>query len=324
MPSRAPHNHEIVRDRPGRYPRTGEFVKDDDQVTRETPVLAPESNVDRVTSHRHVRHSVENSQIAQVAHVVFPDARQVLSLVAPGVVMTMSIVLAFAVASMTGANSAWFLAPLVVPGLILGAFRGGGAGSCWRESVGINLGTMLILFPLLIISKSAVRVPYLDMAHGTVFAAMLSTAAVVVALAGVALAAAWIAREDAESSAMLFLPAALMVPLLTSATEFAELSAALLVAGSIFVVATILTVFASMLPSSYVVFVAPLAVAAEVLFVTMVRQDRIFPVGVNEAGMVLFATVVVVAIALVVVLPSLSAWFSRIDQLRLSNRQRMA
>ncbi|CAN5803311.1 hypothetical protein BH20CHL2_BH20CHL2_06830 [soil metagenome] len=236
--------------------------------------------------------------------------------------MATSIVFAFVVVSLTGANSAWFLVPLVIPGLVLGRFRGSGHGSRWRESVGINLGTMLILFPLLIIRQSTVRVPYLDMAHGTVFAAMLSTAAVVVALAGVALAAAWIAKEDAEASAILFLPAALMVPLLTSATEFAELRSALLVAGSIFTIATMLMFLASMLPPGYVVFVAPLAVAVEVLFVTIVRQDRILPVGVNEVGMALFATVVVAAIALVVVLPSMSAWLSKVDQFRLSNQRR--
>ncbi|MDQ3523605.1 MAG: hypothetical protein M3451_00930, partial [Chloroflexota bacterium] len=72
----------------------------------------------------------------------------------------------------------------------------------------------------------------------------------------------------------------------------------------------------------YVVFVAPLAVAVEVLFVTIVRQDRILPVGVNEVGMALFATVVVAAIALVVVLPSMSAWLSKVDQFRLSNQRR--
>ena len=91
------------------------------------------------------------------------------------------------------------------------------------------------------------------------------------------------------------MPAALLVPLLTSATEFARLEPALPVAGMIFAIATALTVVASMLPAAYTVFVAPIAVAIEVLFVTVVRQDRIFPVGVGEAGMTLFALVVVAA-----------------------------
>ncbi len=322
MPSRAPQSHDLRDDQFTPYPRTGDLAKED-RVTSEVPLLVPAGEEDHVTSHRPVSPASTDARIRGRDRFVFPDARLIASLVAPGTVMALSIVLTFVVASMTGANSAWFLAPLVVPGLILGAFRGSGAGSRWRESVGINMATMLILFPLLIIRQSTVRVPYLDIAHGTVFSAMVSTSAVVVALGGVALASAWIAREDAESSAMLFLPAALMVPLLTSATEFAELGAALLVAGCIFVVTAILTFFASVMPSGYVVFVAPLAVAVEVLFVTMVRQDRIFPVGVNEAGMALFAAVVVAAIAFVVVLPSVSAWLSKVDQLRLSREQRV-
>lgn len=321
MPPRASQSHDIDGDRSRAYPSDNDAVVED-QVTNQVPVAVPSGTIDRVTSQRHAAPSSAHARTVRAHRFVFPHARLIASIMAPGVVMATSIVFAFVVVSLTGANSAWFLAPLVIPGLVLGAFRGSGTGSRWRKSVGINLGTMLILFPLLIIRQSAVRVPYLDMAHGTVFAAMLSTAAVVVALAGVALAAAWIAREDAEASAILFLPAALMVPLLTSATEFAELRSALLVAGSIFIVATMLMFLASMLPLGYVVFVAPLAVAVEVLFVTIVRQDRIFPVGVNEVGMALFATVVVAAIALVVVLPSMSAWLSKVDQFRLSNQRR--
>lgn len=248
------------------------------------------------------------------APIVLPTFRQVLVLVTPGLVAAASAGLAFLVASTSGVNSAMFIVPLIIPALILGAFRGSGAGHPWRESVGINLATMLILFPLLIIRQSTVRVPYLDFVHGTVFAAVLSTSAVLMTLIGIALAVAWIARQDSESSAMLFLPAALLVPLLTSATEFAELDSALLAAGVIFILATILTVVASLVPPAYVVFVAPFSVALEVLFVTLVRQDRIFPIGVNQAGMALFAVVVVAAIALVVTLPSLSLWMYRVER----------
>ena len=88
---------------------------------------------------------------------------------------------------------------------------------------------------------------------------------------------------------------------------------ALLVAGMIFASAAALTVIASLLPSTYLVFVAPLAVAAEVLFVTLVRQDRIFPVGAGQAGIALFAAVIVAAIALAVMLPGISAWMRQVE-----------
>lgn len=315
MPSRAHVDRETARDRPAIHPRSRP-VSREDRVTRESPSRAAVHQEDRVTSQRHGRRA-EATQRAGTASstLVLPSIRQILSLAAPDTIATLSVVLAFAVASMSGVNSAVFIFPLVIPGLILGSFHGTGSGYRWRESVGINLATMLVLFPLLIIRQNTVRVPYLDFAHGTAYAAMLSTGAVLVALIGLAVAAAWISREDPESAAMLFLPAALLVPLLTSATEFAQLESALLVAGMIFVLSTLLTLIASVAPHTYVVFVAPFAIACEVLFVTLVRQDRIFPVGVNEAGMALFATVVVSAIALVVMLPSLSAWMGRVDRL---------
>lgn len=322
MPSRSSQVHEALRDQPNSFP-TADDTHIADRVTRESPTSRP-SGEDVVTSYQPVMEAPTVDGAVRQPAVVLPEARLMLSLAAPGLVTTASIALAFAIVTMTGANSAWFIAPVVLPGLLLGALRPTGAGGRWRESAGINLATMLILFPLLIIRQSTVRVPYLDMAHGTVFAALLSTSAVLMALVGLAGATAWISRESPEASALLFMPAALLVPLLTSATEFAELESALLVAGSIFLVATVLLLIASVVPAAYVVFVAPLAVALEVLFVTMVRQDRIFPVGVNEAGMALFAAVVVAAIALVVMLPSLSTWLNTIDQIRAANDHRRA
>src|SRR5665811_117921 len=316
MQSRTPLDNEISPDRPMIAPERA-MPELEDRVTSETPAPSANAGHDRVTfrGHSAVSHTARRA-VPPASPFVLPNVRQMLSLVAPVLVASISLGLAYLVASMRGTSSAIFIVPMVIPGLILGALHGNGASNRWRESVGINLATMLILFPLLIIRQSTVRVPYLDFAHGTVYAAMLSTAAVLIALAGLAVTVAWISREDPESSAILFMPAAMLVPLLTSATEFAELDSALLVTGLIFVLAAILAMIASIVPPAYVVFVAPLAVAFEVLFVTLVRQDRIFPVGVNEAGMALFATVVVSAIALVVMLPSLSIWMSKVDRFR--------
>jgi len=68
-----------------------------------------------------------------------------------------------------------------------------------------------------------------------------------------------------------------------------------------------------LLPSAFLVFVAPLAVAAEVLFVTLVRQDRIFPVGAGQSGVALLSAVVVAAIAIAVMLPAISSWMRQVD-----------
>jgi len=255
------------------------------------------------------------------APLVLPGWRHMATLAAPDLVATLSFMLAYVVASMRGEFSALFVLPLVIPSLILGAFNGTQVGQGWRSAVTVNLATMLVLFPMLVIRQSTVRVPYLDAAHGTVFAAVVSTIAVLVVLVGIALYVAWASREDPESAPLLFLPAAMLVPLLTSATEFAGIGNALPAAGLIFALVAGLTLVASMLPPVYTVFVGPVAVAAEVLFVTLVRQERIFPVGIGEAGMVLFASVVVAAIGLVVLLPAISAWIQQVEVLRLHAEQ---
>jgi hypothetical protein len=303
--------------RPRRQPRSR---RREDQVTHQLPTRDDRPVEDRVTRTRFSESTAtapESSVDRQPTPIVMPGWRHVATLAAPNIVATFSFLLALIVATMTSASSMLFVVPLVVPSVVLGAFNRSSVGQGWRAAVAVNLSTMLVLFPLLVIRQSTVRVPYLDDAHGTVFAAVVSTIGVLAALVGLALYTAWASRQDPESAPLLFLPAALLVPLLTSATEFARLESALPVAGLIFAIATALTVVASMLPPAYTVFVAPIAVAFEVLFVTVVRQDRIFPVGVGEAGMTLFASVVVAAIVLVVMLPAMSTWMQQVDVMRM-------
>ena len=298
--------------RPRRQPRIRPW---EDQVTQQLPSRSREAE-DRVT---HTRVVMEPP--AEVTRpgppLVLPSWRHMATLAAPDLVAMVSFMMAFAVASAVGESSVLFVLPLILPSLLLGAFNGTQVGQGWRSAVTVNLATMLVLFPLLVIRQSTVRVPYLDAAHGTVYAAVVSTVAVLVALIGIALYAAWTSRQDPESAHLLLLPAAMLVPLLTSATEFAGIGNALPVAGLIFALAAGLTLVASMLPPAYTVFVGPVAVAAEVLFVTLVRQERIFPVGIGEVGMVLFASVVVAAIGLVVMLPAISSWMQQVETLRL-------
>jgi hypothetical protein len=242
-----------------------------------------------------------------------PGWGSMVTLAAPDIVASASFLLALLVASVFGETSILFVFPLIVPSLVLAGLGQFHVRQSWRAAVAVNLATTLVLFPLLVIRQSTVRVPYLDLAHGTVFAAVIATCAVIAAMLGIAIYVAWASREDPETAPLVFMPAALLVPLLTSATEFAALTVALLVAGMIFASAAALTVIASLLPSAFLVFVAPLALAAEVLFVTLVRQDRIFPIGAGQAGISLFAAVIVAAIAIVVMLPAISSWMRQVE-----------
>jgi hypothetical protein len=318
-PRQAPH--------PGRRPRRQpRYRRREDQVTHEAPAAAAVTD-DRVTRTAFaVDQPVQpaTAPARQPQPLVLPGWRHVMTLAAPDLVATGSFALALMTAAIVGEASILFVLPLIVPGLILAGLDRSRVGQGWRAAVIVNLATTLVLFPLLVIRQSTVRVPYLDFAHGTVYAAVMSTGAVLMALAGIALYAAWASRQDPETAPLVYMPAALLVPLLTSATEFARLDAALLVAGTIFASAAALTVIASLLPSAYMVFVAPIAVAAEVLFVTIVRQDRIFPVGAGEAGMGLFAAVVVAAIAIVVMLPAISSWMRQVEIVWLYRTQQPA
>jgi hypothetical protein len=285
----------------------------EDRVTRNAPAAARTD--DRVTR-TGFSPDAEQRAFAPARRqpaLVMPGWRYIATLAAPDLVATTSFLGALLVATAFGDASMLFVLPLVIPGLVLAVLDRSRVGQGWRAAVVVNLATTLVLFPLLVIRQSTVRVPYLDLAHGTVYAAVVSTMAVIVALVGIALFAAWASRQDPETSPLVFMPAALLVPLLTSATEFATLSVALIVAGMIFASAAALTVVASLLPSAFLVFVAPLAISAEVLFVTLVRQDRIFPVGAGQAGIALFAAVVVAAIAIAVMLPAISSWMRQVE-----------
>lgn len=303
---------------PARRPRRQPRIRPrEDRVTRQVP-LQHRPTEDRVTSTRLAAERATADEVVRpVPSLVLPGWRHMATLAAPDLVATVSFVLAFLVAMGSGGYSILFVVPLIIPSLVLGAFNGTQVGQGWRAAVSVNLATMLILFPLLVIRQSTVRVPYLDTANGTGFAAVVATLAVLTILVAVALYTAWTSRQDPESAPLLFLPAAMLVPLLTSATEFAALENALLVAGLIFALAAGLTLVASMLPPVYMVFVGPIALAAEVLFVTLVRQTRIFPVGIGEVGMALFASVIVAAIGLVVLLPAISSWMRQVDTYRL-------
>jgi hypothetical protein len=315
MPPRTQEEPRYAPQPDRRSRRSPQPRRHEDRVTHEAPA-ARRSDEDRVTRTAFAAAPAVAPVVGSAREprsLVLPGWRHVVTLAAPDVVAAGSFLLALIAASMVGESSVLFVLPLIIPGLILGSLDRSQMGQGWRASVTVNLATSLVLFPLLVIRQSTVRVPYLDFAHGTVYAAVMSTGAVLLALIGIALYTAWASRQDPETAPLVFMPAALVVPLLTSATQFAGLEAALLVAGMIFASAAALTVIASLLPSAYLVFVAPLAVAGEVLFVTVVRQDRIFPVGAGEAGMSLFAAVIVAAIAIVVMLPAVSSWMRQVE-----------
>lgn len=302
----------------GRQPRRRRRSRfREDYVTQHLPSRRRDPAEDRVTSTQVASPAIGLAvEPRRSQPLVLPNWRQLATLAAPHIVAAVSIAVAVAVATMLGEFSILFLVPLILPSILLGSLDRSRVGQGWRAATSVNLATVLMLFPLLIIRQSTVRVPYLSGEHGTMFAAVISTIAVLVTLGAIAVYVGWVSRQDPEAAPLLFLPAAMLVPLLVSATEFARLDAALAVAGMIFGLVAVLTLLSSLLPPVYTVFVGPMAVAVEVLFVSLVRQDRIFPIGVGPIGMALFAVVIVAAMALVVSLPALSLWMHRVETFR--------
>ncbi len=179
----------------------------------------------------------------------------------------------------------------------------------------VNMVTMAMIFPVLVIRQSVVRVPFVGDGNGTLLAPTVATIAVIGLLTVLALACAILSQEDPEYSGIMFLPAAMMVPLLAGQSSLVSLPSALWLAASIFVVSAVLTVLASMLPGAFPALVAPLAIGLEFVVLTVFRNESLFPTGAGSTAKVLFFAIVVVTLILAIVVPMLSVWTRQVTRL---------
>ena len=179
----------------------------------------------------------------------------------------------------------------------------------------LNVATMAMVFPVLVIRQSVVRVPFVDGGNGTLLAPVIATVAVIGLLLLLALACAVLSQEDPEYSGIMFLPAAMMVPVLAGQSDLVSLPSALLLAIAIFFVSGLLTVLASILPMAYPALIAPAAIGLEFVLLTVFRNESLFPTGAGSMAKVLFFAVVVATLILAIVVPMLSVWTRQVTRL---------
>lgn len=247
--------------------------------------------------------------------IVMPSLRQIFEQALPTLIMALSALLGLLVIDrLPSLEGLW--APIVLaPSVAFYLFANKQVHPLWRRSALMNLAAVGVFYPLLIVRQSYLRVPYVEWGNGTLSMPLVSTLTIVVLLLAIALAAAWMSREDPEYAGVLFLPAAMLVPFFAGATEIVSLRTALIVAVSVFLASSVLTVVASMLPGSFPMLIAPVALAIEFLVLPLSDNVPIFPLGAGTAAKLLFFVVLATTVGLTVAMPGLAGWVRQVRDL---------
>lgn len=244
-----------------------------------------------------------------------PAPRQVLVQALPNLLMALSTLVVLALGAFTPFGVPVWAVGIFIPSVVLALVSNTPLEQPRQRAAILNIVTMAMIFPVLVIRQSVVRVPFVGDGNGTLLAPAIATAAVIGLLLVLALACAILSQEDPEYSGIMFLPAALMVPVLAGQSDLVSLPSALWLAASIFAVSAALTVLASMLPGAFPALVAPLAIGLEFVVLTAFRNQSLFPTGAGSTAKVLFFAIVVVTLILAIVVPMLSVWTRQVTRL---------
>ena len=172
------------------------------------------------------------------------------------------------------------------------------------------LASTLILTPIAALQASASRTPFVAIGRGSAGPLLWLTFAVCVTLFALWLFAAYQTDDAPEDAALLFLPAALMVPAILGAPRPLDETAALVMIGEASLVAGLVMLFGFLSPVRWRPGAAAIAIGAQfVLLWTLGRGPVLSPEGgfVVPASAVLLLAVTV----LLTVLAPLAALFNR-------------
>jgi hypothetical protein len=244
-----------------------------------------------------------------------PEPRQMLGQAFPNLLMAASVAVVFLLGTVTPLGVPVWAAVLFIPTVILALVAQDAIHSPWKRVALVNIATMAMVFPVLVIRQSVVRIPFVDGGNGTLLAPSLATAAVIGLLTMLAIACAVLSQEDPEYSGIIFLPAAMMVPLLAGQTEIMSLGSALGLAVGIFLISALLTVVASFMPGAFPSLIAPATIGLEFVLLTVFRNTSIFPTGAGSTAKVLFFIIVVATVALAILVPMMSVWVRQVTRL---------
>lgn len=282
-----------------------------------SPYLRNAGSISGDRSHQSSLEAQEDDQSLAWSWVppVLPRPMQMLQEALPNMVMALSTLSVVGIATLTPLGLPLWGAGVFIPTVLLGWFANPTLHPLWRRASVINLATMAAVFPTLVVRQSVLRIPFVDGGNGTLLAPMIATGAVILVLILLAAASAVLSQEDPEYAGVGFLPAALMVPFLAGQTDVLTLRSGLLICTGIFLTSALLTVVASMLPGAYPALITPMAIAAEFVLLTLVRETSIFPIGAGTAAKILFFVVVIVTVALSILIPILSHWIRQVTRI---------
>lgn len=249
------------------------------------------------------------------SRIVLPSFGQMMEQAFPTLVMALSLLLGLLVIQRVPSLEGLWAPIVLTPSAVLFLLADKQVHPMWRHSALMNLGAVGVFYPLLIVRQSYLRVPYVEWGNGTLRMPVVSTITIVILLCIIAIAAAWMSQHDPEYAGVLFLPAAMLVPFFAGATEIVSLSTALMIAAGVFLAASVLTVIASMLPGSYPMLVAPVALALEFLILPLSDSVPIFPLGAGLAAKLLFFVVLATTVGLTIAMPSLAGWVRSVREI---------
>ena len=245
---------------------------------------------------------------------VLPAPIQMLEQGFPNLLMALSAAIVLWLGSATPLGIPIWAAGIFIPTVVLALSSSAAIHVSWKRAALINIATMAMIFPVLVVRQSVLRIPFVG-GNGTLMAPAIATASVIGLLLVLAIACAVISQEDPEYSGIVFLPAAMMVPLLAGQSDLVSLSSALYLAVGIFAVSAVLTIVASILPGAYPSLVAPATIGLEFVLLTAFQNTSIFPTGASGTAKVLFFAIVVATVGLAILVPMMSVWIRQVTRL---------
>ena len=255
------------------------------------------------------------ARLVTLAPPVFPAPLQMLEQGVPNLLMAVSAALVLLLGSNTSLGLPIWAAGIFIPSVILALVSTTSNRAPWRRTALINVATMAMIFPVLVIRQSVVRIPFVGEGNGTLMAPAIATAAVIGLLLVLAIACAVLSQEDPEHAGIVFLPAAMMVPLLAGQSDLVSLTSALYLAVGIFAVSSILTIVASIMPGGFPAVIVPATIGLEFVLLTAFQSTSIFPTGASGTAKVLFFAIVVATVALAILVPIMSVWVRQVTRL---------
>ena len=246
---------------------------------------------------------------------VLPAPMRIVEQAFPNLLMAVSALAVLVLGTYTPFGVPVWAVGIFIPSVLLALVSTDPVHVTRQRAAVINVATMAMIFPVLVVRQSVVRIPFVDGGNGTLLAPTIATAAVIGLLVMLALGCAVLSQEDPEYSGIMFLPAAMMVPLLAGQSDLVSLPSALLLATAIFFVSALLTALASMLPGAFPALIAPAAIGLEFVLLTAFQNASLFPTGAGSAAKVLFFAIVVATLALAILVPMLSVWTWQVTRL---------